>query len=298
MLLDSIGLNNNFSEKLRDELRNEVEKMGGTSGVIRFSFDISNPNPDPDKKGGAIIWPWKYTLTPKTFRITDPHDKQTKFVGMVEETTPSVNGTGVTVTRWRSVKVENQDKGVLTLHTKTSIEDFEMAMYLLLHPANAKGKFRDATKRAVFELIDDKAVAQERTKLRGNKVKALLAVEKMSVTQLRDFALAMAWDETDVDIIRDNAQAIAESDADMLLNLLDETNKTVEYKATIKKAEDKGLIFFDAMEYSYKYVDTRQVIFAVEPSGQGEPQDKLAFWFINGGEKAEAAYKKLKAAIK
>jgi hypothetical protein len=214
MLLDAIGLNNNFSRQLRDELSAEIEKLGGTTGVVRFKFDISNQNPDPQKTGGAVIWPWKYTLTPKTFRIKDPHDKESKFVGMIEESKQTPNG--VEITRWRSIKLDNKDKGILTLRTKDNDEEFEMAMYLLLHPANGKGRFKDAQKKSVFEVVDEKAVAQERNKQRSEKVKALLAVEKMSVTQLRDFALAMAWEETDVDIIRDNAQALAEAEADKI----------------------------------------------------------------------------------
>lgn len=300
MLLDNIGVNNDFTPELRKKLEDEVRKMGGSNGVIRYKFDIANPDPDPDKKG-QVVFPWLYTLTPKTFFVLDPFEKRpnkqaSKKVVLIENT--EVVNDNINVTRVKSVKVKQNEKGVFTLRINDSIEDLEMAMYLQLHPANGKGEFKAQNRRSVFEVIDDKAEAQGRTKSRSNRVKALLAVEKMSVAELREFALAMAWEESDVDIIRDQAQTIAESSPDVLLNLLDENNKTVEYKATIQKAVDKNIIYFDNANYSYMYTDTRQVLLAIDLSGDGSTADKLAFWFINGGDKADAAYKKLKASLK
>lgn len=300
MLLENIGISNDLSPKFRTELEDKVRKMGGATGVIRFKFYISNDDPDPDKKGQKM-WPWLYTLTPKTFNVQDPYEdrpnkQKVKRIVLVDqiENTPQ----GMVVSKVRSVKIEQKSKGILELRVNDSTDDFDYAMYLLLHPANINGQFKDPKRQSVFELLDDKADAQERNKNRSVKVKALLVVEKMTLAELREFAAAMAWEDTDADIIRDQAQALAESSPEMLLSLLDENNKTIEYKATIKKATDKSVIYFDNSDYSYKYMDTRVVIYAAEPSGEGQPIDKLAFWFINGGEKAEAAYKKLKASLK
>jgi hypothetical protein len=247
-----------------------------------------------------MIYPWLYTLTPKSFFIVDPFEKRpnkqaSKNVVLIDNT--EIVGENIKVSKVRSIKVKQADKGVLTLRI-SNLEEFEMAMYLQLHPANGKGEFKAQNRRSVFEVIDEKGEAQSRNKARSNRVKALVAVEKMSVTELREFALAMAWEETDVDIIRDQAQAIAEGSPEVLLNLLDENNKTIEYKATIQKAVDKNIIYFDNANYSYMYTDTRQVLLAIDLSGDGSTADKLAFWFINGGDKADAAYKKLKASLK
>lgn len=299
MLIDNIGANNDFTPQLRKELEDKVRELAGSNGTIKFQFDISNPNPDPQKQGGAMIWPWIYTLTPKTFNVIDPYEKRdnkqaSKKVVLIEALDENNK-----VTRVRPVRLKQSEKGVLTLHVgDDSKEDFDIAIYLLLHPRNRNGKFSAKSQHQVFELIDEKAVAKERTILRSEKVKALVAVEKMSVADLRQFADAMAWEERDVDIIRDMAQAIAEADSKMFLSLVDENNKTIEYKATIKKATDKNIIYFDNSAYSYIYTDTRQPLLAIELSGEENPVDKLAFWFINGGDKAEAAYKKLKASIK
>lgn len=299
MLIDNIGNNNDFSQELREELVQKVKDMAGSNGILKFKFDIANPNPDPDKKEGEFVWPWLYTLTPKTFFITDPYEKRSgktasKKVVLIEAVDDDNK-----VTRVRSVRLEAKHKGVLTLHTSDeSSDDFAIAMFLLLHPRNRNGKFSVKTQHQVFELIDEKAVAKEKTKVRSLRTKAILAVEKMAVSELKQFSDAMAWNETDVDIIRDMAAELAEANPEMFLSLVDENNRTIECKATIKRAMDKQIIFFDNASYSYVYTDSRQPLFAVELTGTENPADKLAYWFINGGDKAEAAYKKLKASIK
>ena len=55
---------------LRQKLEDQIISFGKR---VRFKFDISNPNPDPELKGEKM-YPFKYTLDPITFDIMDRYE--------------------------------------------------------------------------------------------------------------------------------------------------------------------------------------------------------------------------------
>lgn len=84
-MLQREGVWNDLSPKLIEKLEAQINSFGKS---VRFKFDISNPDPDPEKRAaGAILYPFSYTLDPVTFQINDkyedrPDKQKMKKVGM------------------------------------------------------------------------------------------------------------------------------------------------------------------------------------------------------------------------
>ena len=75
MKLEAVAHYNNLSPKLRKELE---EKIKGFGKAVRYKFDISKHNPDPDKYNGEVVWPNTYTLDPCVWNIVDPYETDVK----------------------------------------------------------------------------------------------------------------------------------------------------------------------------------------------------------------------------
>ena len=141
-MLQQQGIYNDFTDELRAEIDKKIEGFGKK---MRIKFDISKPNPDPAKYNGNTIYPFLYTLDPKTFKITDPYEKRpgkqkVKNVGIVDK----INEKG-DVASFKCVRISERMKGVLELDLAVP-EQLEMAEYVLLHPKLKEGKYMDVRK--------------------------------------------------------------------------------------------------------------------------------------------------------
>lgn len=294
MLLSNQGKYNDLSPELRKEL---MEKVRGFGKKVRYKFDISHPNPDPLKEGGAIVWPTIYTLQPATFNINDKKEKRdgksnSKAIGLIDRT----DDKGIP-TKFRKIKIHGKDAGILKLDIEENPDDFDYAMYLELHPKLMGGMFSDKNKRQVVTRIDEHKLAKEARELRSDKIKALNAVQGMSDEELVDFADAMLWDSAeDPELLRNRAEELAETNPVYLNDKI--KGRTVEYQATIKQAMDRGLISFDPVEYKFYYTDNRQTIAMLTPTGTKNEVEKMAEFLQTGGAKADEIFKKIKALNK
>ena len=70
-MLEKVGKFNDLSPKLRSILEEKVKSFGKK---VRFKFEIARQNPDPEKKNGAVIYPFLYTLDPIVFDIVDTNE--------------------------------------------------------------------------------------------------------------------------------------------------------------------------------------------------------------------------------
>lgn len=294
MLLRQQGEFNDLSPKLRDELTKKVQSFGKR---VRYKFEISNPNPDPLKENGAVIWPNVYTLQPATFYINDKQENRgdksnSKQIGLVEKS----DERGFPI-KFKKINVLAKDKGILTLELEEIQEHFDFAMYLEMHPKLTGGQFADKSKRQVVTRIDEHKLAKEQRELRSEKLKALSEVQSMSDEELKNFADAMLWDSTEeLDLIRNKAEELAETNPIYLNDKI--KGKTIEYQALVKQAIDKGVIGFDPAEYKFIYRGNNQTITILTPAGKNNEVEKFAEWLQVGGAKTDEIYKKIKSLVK
>lgn len=292
-MLQQAGKYNDFSQKLKKALEDKITSFGKT---VRYKFNISHDNPDPEKKDGPIIWPHLYTLDPVTFKIVDkeenrPDKQNVKEVGYVRE----LNEKGIPVSFFR-IRVRGRDKGIITYNLELP-EHQDEVMLLELHPKNTNGMFSDKTKQQVFSRIDEHALATDKKKERTAKLKALNVAQGMSDKEVVDFADAMVWDSTaEPLLLRNQIEELAETNPDFFNDLVE--GKTVEFQAAVKKAIDRQIIGFDPGEYKFMWRSNNQTIAVLQLSTDKNEIEKFSEWLMTAGEKADAVYKKIQGLLK
>lgn len=299
MLLRQESEFNDLSPELRKKIEDRVRSFGK---MVRYKFDISNENPDPEKKNGKVLWPGMYTLDPAVFYINDPYEKRdgksrSKRIGMIDTT--DVQQGRVVVSKFRKIKVESKFFGILKLEIQDIDEHFDYACYLEVHPKLANGDFADKAKRPVFTRVDEQAAATKARTERTEKRKALDFASDMTEKQLKDFADAMSggnniqWDSTQEEIIlRNQVEELAETDPVFFNDLV--AGKNIEYQALIKQAINKSIILFDPAEYSFVYAGNKQPIIVLSPNGEKNEIQKMAEWLQTGGKEV---HKKIKSLV-
>jgi len=289
---------NDFSDKFRDELEKKARSLGKR---VKFKFDISKPNPDPQKYNGDKVYPGMYTLDPRTFRITDPYEdrkgvSKSKEVGLVDK----IDRDGKPESFHR-IRIFEREKGikefiVIDDDGREDYEALEFVMFLLLHPKLKDGKFQDRQKPNIVELIDEKANARASSDLRKAKTKALTVASKMDEQQARQFADAMMWDRNeDFEVLVNRIEEFAESTPDLFNKLVD--GKDLEYQALVKRALDKRVISFDPAEYKFIWTANQQPIAILNPTGDKNEVEKLSEWLQVDGQKEKEVYKKIKGLV-
>lgn len=289
MSLEQIAHYNNLSTKLRDELYEKLQSFGKR---VRYKFDISKPNPDPEKYNGDIIYPNSYTLDPCVFDILDPYEEKgktkSKKIALVEETDEK----GIP-NRFGKIRVTASERGVLDLDLTEGGEGWYKAMYLELHPKLSNGKFADPSKHPMVSRIDEVKAAQDSKSERSARLKALNATMEMKDKDIVNFADAMLWDSTEnVIVLRNKVEELADTNPEFFNDLV--AGKTIEYRATVKQAMTKRVIEFDQAEYKFVWAGNKQTITVLSPSGEKNEVEKLAEYLQTGGEKADSVYKKIK----
>lgn len=297
-MLEKVGLWNDLSEGLRKKLEDKIASYGKK---VRFKFEISNRNPDPEQKQGAMIYPHLWTLDPVTFNILDPDEKRKdaqkiKKIGIVEETNEKGEPN-----KFRRIRISEQERGI-AIYDLSKIEDIESVMYLLIHPKLKQGLFADKDRRQVISLIDEQAVATEQRNQRIARKKATDIASEMSNQDIINFADAMSggdkekWESSqEIDILRNEVEMLAETSPEFFNDLV--AGKKIEYQAIVKQAMNKGIISFDPGEYKFSWTSNNQTIAILQPIGNKNEIEKLAEFFQTGGEKTEMIFKKIKALI-
>lgn len=294
-MLEQQGKFNDLSPKLRTELENQIAAFGKS---VRFKFKIDNPNPDPLKYNGPIIWPFIYTLQPKTFQITDPYEnreghQKVKTIALVDIIG---DANQKTENRFKSVKISEKSKGIL-YYDLESIEQQELAMYCLLHPKFSGGKFMDKSKIAVFSIVDEMQLATEQRTLRSAKLEASIYAAKMSDKEVVDFADAMSWDSTEEPaIIRNKIEDLAENTPEIFNDLV--TNDKMKFQTTVKQALDNNIISYEPVGNQMIWCSTKQPIMQLSSDLTKNEVERAALWFQLGGEQATKVFDKVKSLLK
>ena len=144
--------------------------------------------------------------------------------------------------RFKKIKVNARDKGILTLHIGESEEDFQKAMCLELHPKHDGGEFFNPSLQKLFKRVDETAYANDQRSLRSSRLKALNAVSDMIKYATDQIGLGniinkQNWDLLDVlgkqtdqlDLFRGIMYDITKNPTDQIIaNTLDiKTNKGI-----------------------------------------------------------------------
>jgi hypothetical protein len=288
-MLEKVAHFNDLSVGLRKKIK---ERIKGYGSPIRYKFDLGRENPDPEKKGGKIIFPLQYTLDPAVFDINDEDENREgvsarKKIGIVKAT----DDKGVPVA-FIKIKLKEGQRGMLELDPK-DLDDLEMIALLELHPKHKGGMFCNNKMHQLFERVDVKKYNEEKRSERTLKLKALNAAMDMSEKEVRQFADAMIWDSTEEEsALRAKVEELADNAPDLFNDLV--AGKSIEYQATIKQAMDRKIIAFDPAEYKFIWSSNQQPLAILQPTeGKSEVQ-KLSEWFQVSGQEP---YKKLKSLL-
>lgn len=299
-MLQQVAHFNDLSPKLRGELEEKIKSFGKR---VRFKFNISSNNPDPEKYNGPTIWPQMYVLDPITFDIVDPHEKREgkskqKKIGMVEMT----DDKGIP-TSFHRMRVHKRQLGIVLFELEDaegiqSIEDQMYVMYLLLHPKLSGGRFANKSQKMIIELVDEQKEAREGRERRKERSLARAVAEGMEESGIRQFAAAMLWDEhEDIEVLRDKTEALAEHDPKMFNDLLE--GKSVEYRAMIKRALDQQVIAYNPAEFTYLWANNQQKIVSMGAAlGNENEVGRFGDWLMTNGVKGDEVYKKIKSLVK
>lgn len=292
-MLEQVAHFNDLSPALKQKLEARIASYGKK---VRYKFSISNANPDPLKENGPIIWPTNYTLDPIVFDIVDLEEKRdgksrAKKIGMVDK----VDDKGIPFA-FKRVRIPGKNAGIFELELEDNPDDIRMAMYIELHPKLGNGLFQDKKRIPIITRIDEKKDSQEKREIRSSKAKALQLAGQMSDAEIREFAAAMTWDDSDeMEILRDKVEMEAENDPVSFVKLA--STEKMKYQALVKRALIKGTLFYDPV--GGRFLDAKQQTITVLglASGQNEVEQFAEFLMTNG-KKGEEIYKRIEAATK
>lgn len=290
-MLDQIGKDvvyNNLSPQLREELEKKLKESGR---YIKYKFSIARKNPDEERKtGGEYLYPLRWSLTPVVFIITDPYDKIRKRIGIIKQ----LKEHGAPSDGFHRIVLDEQFRGVLTLDLENH-EDQDKFMYLEMHPKYEGGIFRDQNEVSVFKRIDDVKEAKKSLTAREERANAMFVATQMTARQIADFACAMGWDEhEDISILRDRVTENAEKDPSWFRSFIDD--KSIEYRAVVKRAMDSKIIAFQPVESKMIWVSNGQTIAILERCEGNKVLDRMSDWVITS-KNGQEVYNKLKAML-
>lgn len=291
-MLEQIGTKvvyNNLSEQLRKDIEDKAAEAGR---YIKYRFAIARKNPDPERRPeNDYLYPQRWSLSPVTFDIIDPYDKKRKRIGLVTR----LKEYGNPDDGFRRVYIEEAWKGIFILDMNDK-DDRDTFAYLELHPKLEGGKLRDMNMPPIFSRIDEVKQAKKSLGARENRANAMFAASQMTNNEIQDFACAMGWDEhQEIEIIRDKVLEIADKDDNFFKNFIN--NKSIEYRAVIKRAIDNNIIAFQPVESKFIWVTNGQTIAVLERCEGNQVLERMSDW-IQVSKNGHEVYNKLKALLK
>lgn len=280
---------NNLSEGLRKELKEKLKEVGR---YVKYRFAIARINPDGERRAhGEFLYPLRWALTPVTYEIVDPYDQLRKRIGLVT----GLKEYGAPSDGFRRIWLEEQWQGIYILDMENP-DDRDAFAYLEMHPKLEGGKFRNPNLPAIFSRIDELKQARKSLTEKENRANAMFVATSMSINEIQDFACAMGWNEhEDIDILRDKVLEIADKDHGFFKSFIN--NKSIEYRAVIKRAMDNNIIAFQPVESKFVWVTNGQTIAVLERAEGNQVLERMSDW-LQTSKNGHEVYGKLKALLK
>lgn len=300
-MLENDGIYNDLSPELRLKLTARLESFGKK---VRYKFNLARPNPDPEKYNGAIIYPSLYFLHPVQWKITDNDEtkerltagkQKVKNIAIIESSEIDKNGNKSY--RYFGERIAGIEKG-LKEYDMENDDHVNIVAYLELHPKMKDGLFQNKQMVPVFERIDEGAMARNERAERTSRKKAMDAAELMSDAEVVEFAEGMATDEwnssQEMLYLRNKVEKMAEEEPGLFNDLVN--SDSMKTRSIIKRAINSGVITYNPADCSLSWASTQQQIISLGLSATGANDiERLADWFLQSGDKATAALKKIKS---
>lgn len=280
---------NNLSDQLRKDLEDKAAEAGR---FIKYKFAIARKNPDVEQRtGGEYLYPQRWALSPVTFDIIDPYDKRRKKIGLVTR----LKEYGNPDDGFRRVYLDEPWRGIYILDMNDK-NDRDTFCYLELHPKLEGGMFRDPNMPAVFSRVDEVKQAKKSVSAKQDRANAMFIAGTMSTSEVQDFASAMGWDEhEDINVLQDKLLDLADKDSEFFKNFIN--NKSIEYRAIIKRAMDNNIIAFQPVESKFIWVTNGQTIAVLERCEGDKVLDRMSDW-VQTSKNGHEVYSKLKGMLK
>lgn len=280
---------NNLSEELRKELEDKAADAGR---YVKYRFAIARKNPDQElRTGGEYLYPQRWALSPVTFDIIDPYDKKRKKIGLVTR----LKEYGHPDDGFRRIYLDEAWKGIYILDLEDK-NDRDAFVYLELHPKLENGRFRDKNMPPIFSRIDEVKQARKSVSEKQDRANAMFIASSMSESEVRDFACAMSWDEhEDGNILRDKLLDLADKNSEFFKNFIN--NKSIEFRAVIKRAMDNNIIAFQPVENKFIWVSTGQAIAILERCEGDKVLERMSDW-VQTSKNGMEVFNKLKTMLR
>jgi hypothetical protein len=130
---------------------------------------------------------------------------------------------------------------------------------------------------------------------RENRANAMFVASQMTEQEVKDFASAMGWDEhQDIHIMRDKIMQDADNDPDWFKSFID--NKSIEYRAVIKRAMDNNIIQWQPVENKFVWASNNQPIAILDRCEDGKVLERMSDW-ISTSKNGQEVLIKLKGLL-
>lgn len=263
-------------------------KLSATQ-IVQFRLLKRKPNPDPQKKAGAYIYP-NITLRLQ-FWINDKENGVTE-IAAVQSLMP--NGD----IRYQKFHVDGAEtkEGMFLLYGADILHQ-KIYPYLLMSPENASSPFcvgEEGKENALYEIVD----AKREAKINVNRVSALrtalTAIENMDDSDLILFNSALGGKTTDEpEEMIDRLNKLAMANPLDFIQKIDAQEMKV--KALIRQALESNIIQYDTMQHRYLWIDSQETIATLDRVDGVDEVALFAEWLITSkdGEKIQKMIKQL-----
>lgn len=279
---------NDLSPDTRKYLEEELEKIGDRR--VRYKFNISNPNMDPEQYNGPVIWPTVWTLHPRKFDIREGKTKATVGIVLTLDDKGNPKKLG-------KIQIRGGAHGELQIDPYNNDEDKDKFAFLELHPKNKYGKFYDKNSPGLFFRVDELKEAKDNRRIRKLRTNAMFLAGGYSDHEIRDFVSAMNWDETeDIEVLRNKVEELADKYPEEFEKAIN--GNAIEYKAVAKRALSAGIIEYSALENQVKWGNSGELIAVLDnvlESNKNEV-DRFAEW-LQTSKHGDAVFAKLKKML-
>lgn len=261
---------------------------------ILYKFNLAKENPDPLKENGSYVWPNLFVLPKASFQYrwkTKDGKSGIAHVAMINNIQIDENGRK-TVT-YHKIKVPGRSEGryAIEITEELAIEKFA---YMELHPNHIGGMNASTTEPGFFQRVDEVGEAKLSRMRRKVENDAAFAAEEMNDQEVRDFACALAWDESeDIEILRDQVEALAKNAPEYFVKMVD--RKTTGYAANIRRAQNAGVITYTPAEKKWSWAHDGKTLATLDHSVENEMMG-LVDW-LQSSKNGDTVYETLKSAV-
>jgi len=252
-------------------------------------FRILGIKDDPVNKGRKIIK--SAQNVPANDTIFDPTSKEERTVNMAFIVSVGPQNTP----NYGEIWFDQQTMGHIIL-SGNKMRDRELYTYLTLCNFNSSNKDRDTSRKAIFERVDEGAIAETRNKARSIRKEAMNIAAEMTPAELREFVAGMNKDENQPEeVLRDIVGEVAEKSSEYFMSMNKSEDRKI--RAEVKYALQSKLITFVKTSRKFKWVATGDEIVTIpRQTGSNNHLDGFVS-FVKNHKNGPKVYEELKGLI-